>query len=144
VKGGPFTNLIRLRLNGILLCEATGYRLHGEEMNDGKPRRKSNINRVYALPEEQAAIEEQARKTGMSISAYLRTVGIGTPVKAVIDRELIAELGRISADQGRLGGLLKLWLSEKDKSRGMETDVRRVLRDIEEAQRRFLTVLDTL
>ena len=67
------------------------------------------------LPDEEAAIKEKARQAGLSVAAYLRNVGIGYRIEGVIDAELVRELAKINGDQGRLGGLLKLWLTNSEK-----------------------------
>jgi hypothetical protein len=51
----------------------------------------------------------------MSMSMYLRKVAIGYEIKGVIDCELVLKLAKINGDQGRLGGLLKLWLTNSEK-----------------------------
>ena len=51
----------------------------------------------------------------MSNSAYLRQVGLGMPIKSILDQNSIADLAKVNADQGRLGGLLKLWLTNDAK-----------------------------
>ena len=51
----------------------------------------------------------------MSTSAYLRQVGLGMPIKSILDHKSIADLAKVNADQGRLGGLLKLWLMSDSK-----------------------------
>jgi hypothetical protein len=56
----------------------------------------------------------------MSVAAYLRAVGTGYQPRAVVDREQIHEMLRINGDLGRLGGLLKLWLSDDRKLRGFD------------------------
>jgi hypothetical protein len=63
-------------------------------------------------------MKAQARAVGMSVAAYLRAVGTGYQPRAVVDREQIHEMLRINGDLGRLGGLLKLWLSDDRKLRG--------------------------
>jgi hypothetical protein len=68
-----------------------------------------------ATAEEVEAIASQARALGMSVGAYLRAVGAGYQPRAVVDRDRIDEMLRINGDLGRLGGLLKLWLSDDAK-----------------------------
>ena len=78
-------------------------------MNDKAKRitRKSSTPiKVYCLP------EEQAKRAGMSAARYLREVGQGYKIKGVVDCEQVRELARINGDLGRLGGLLKLWLTD--------------------------------
>jgi hypothetical protein len=75
---------------------------------------------VPVFPEEAEAIEAQARAVAMTVAAYLRAVGAGYEPRAVVDREQVAEMLRVNGDLGRLGGLLKLWLSDDRKLSGFE------------------------
>jgi hypothetical protein len=70
---------------------------------------------VWVTPSEKQIIHENAKACGMSNSAYLRQVGIGMPIKSILDHQSIADLAKVNADQGRLGGLLKLWLTNDAK-----------------------------
>lgn len=75
-------------------------------------RKGSTPIKVYCLPEEKEQIEAQAKRAGMSAARYLREVGQGYRLSGVVDYEQVRELARINGDLGRLGGLLKLWLSD--------------------------------
>lgn len=46
---------------------------------------------------------------------YMRNVGIGYQIQGIIDADLVLKLAKINGDQGRLGGLLKLWLTNSEK-----------------------------
>lgn len=70
---------------------------------------------VYCLPQEKAQIEAIAKATGHSASSYLRAVGQGYPVHSILDFERVQELAKVNGDLGRLGGLLKLWLTDDVK-----------------------------
>jgi hypothetical protein len=99
-----------------------------------EPRRQPDVLRVVVSPEDRAAIETRARAVDLSVSAYLRRLGTGFAPNSTLDQQAIGDLLRLNADQGRLGGLLKLWLSEKP-GQGMPTyDVRSLLRQIEGVQ----------
>jgi hypothetical protein len=80
-----------------------------------KGRKRSRHLRVPVHPEEAATIEAQASAVGMSIAAYLRAVGTGYQPRAVVDRDQVTELLRVNGDLGRLGGLLKLFLTDDAK-----------------------------
>ena len=67
--------------------------------------------RVPVFPEEKEEIERHARHAGLSVARYLREVGQGYEIKGITDYERVRELARINGDLGRLGGLLKLWLT---------------------------------
>ena len=98
---------------------------------DDAPRRNYQPIRVWCSPEEKAQIEANARDAGMSVSMFLRRVGMGYKVKGVIDQNMVLALAKINADQGRLGGLLKLWLTNDEKlGRSDPEHMRRVIRGV--------------
>jgi hypothetical protein len=78
-------------------------------------RRRTGYLKVRVHPEEGAAIAAQARAVGMSVGAYVRAVGAGYEPRAVVDRDQVHEMLRINGDLGRLGGLLKLFLTDDAK-----------------------------
>ncbi len=83
----------------------------------GKPTRKHGLHlRVPVLPEEEACIKENAAAAGLSVAAYLRNVGMGYEIAGILDHRRVDDLARINADLGRLGGLLKLWLSSDERT----------------------------
>jgi hypothetical protein len=86
---------------------------------DGRnPTRKRGRHlRVPVLPDEEAVIKRQAAAAGLSVAAYLRNVGMGYQIKGVLDHRRVDDLARINGDLGRLGGLLKLWLTNDKKLR---------------------------
>lgn len=63
---------------------------------------------------ELAEISEKASACDLSNPAYLRSLGLSGRPKSTLDSQHILELAKINADIGRLGGLLKLWLLEKE------------------------------
>lgn len=81
-----------------------------DEKQTGRKRRQHL--RVPVFPEEKEEIERQARQAGLSVARYLREVGQGYEIKGITDYERVRELARINGDLGRLGGLLKLWLTD--------------------------------
>lgn len=75
-------------------------------------RRRRQHLRVPVFPEEKAEIEANAKRAGLSVARYLREVGMGYQIKGVMDYHYVRELVRVNGDLGRLGGLLKLWLTD--------------------------------
>ena len=67
--------------------------------------------KVVVSERERAEIETRAAATGLSVSAYLRNLGLGFQPHSTLDQAAILALVKVNADQGRLGGLFKLWLS---------------------------------
>lgn len=111
-----------------------------------RPKKKDQSPiKVYCLPAERAVIEQHARATGLSKSVYLLRVGMGTPIPSIVDHERIEELVKINGDLGRLGGLLKLWLSQDQTVQGIEArTVRTTLKTIEATQKDMMTILRTV
>jgi hypothetical protein len=100
--------------------------------------------KVVASAAERAEIKRLAWAASLSMSAYLRTLGLNWKPKSTLDCRAILALAKVNADQGRLGGLLKLWLSERPGQGAPTTDVRRLLKEIENAQAELRGVLDKL
>lgn len=97
-------------------------------------RDRSRPLKVLVSDTERAAISARAKAANLSISSYLRTLGLAWQPKSQLDQQAIRDLVKVIADQGRLGGLLKLWLSEKPGEGASTFEVRRVLRQIEDLQ----------
>ena len=102
-------------------------------MARGTRPRKHRIE-VWCNEDEFTRIKATAQITRLSGSEYLRTLGAGYEPKSRFDSEAINKLAQLHADQGRLGGLLKLWLSEKKDYGGPAHRVRSLLQEIESLQ----------
>ena len=113
----------------------------GLGMVDSEVRDRQKPIKVYVSEEERRQIEEKARVCQLAPSAYLRAVGIGNKPKSAFDREAIETLAKLNADQGRLGGLLKLWLTEKPGEGAPVKSVRGLLQQIEETQRTIVKLM---
>jgi len=96
---------------------------------------------VAVAADDRARIEERARMAGLSVSAYLRASGLGHPIRSVLDYDAVRDLAKVNGDQGRLGGLLKLWLEDRAGRGAPEIDVRRLLERIDELQGRLIDVV---
>ena len=90
--------------------------------------------KVFVSEHERAGIETRAAATGLSVSAYLRNLGLGFQPHSTLDHEAILVLLKVNADQGRLGGLFKLWLSGQSTASAETLEIRKLLVDIEECQ----------
>jgi hypothetical protein len=90
--------------------------------------------KVWVSQHERAEIEARARASHMSVSAYLRSVGLGHVPRSVLDHEAVRQLFQANADLGRLGSLLKAWLADRPSAGGATAEVRLVLNQIQRAQ----------
>jgi hypothetical protein len=127
----------------------TGHHVNDDTPPKSPPRRDSTPIYVWVTSQEKAGIQEMARITGNSASAYLRKVGLGYEVKSVLDFEGVGELAKVNGDLGRLGGLLKLWLSNDKRLQGFDlVEQRRLvlktLEAIEQNQTRLSAIMRTV
>jgi len=112
---------------------------------DNPTRKGTPPLKVYALPAERAEIQKQAAAAGLSVSAYLLKVGLGYQVRGVLDHKAIEELVRINGDLGRLGGLLKLWLTDDPRTLHYgEATIRALLARIEGTQELMRATMQTV
>lgn len=68
--------------------------------------------KVYVSAADRVFITSGASQAGMSVSDYLRVLGLHHEPKSVFDQDAVLALAKVSGDVGRLGGLLKWLLSE--------------------------------
>lgn len=85
--------------------------------------------KVYVSPAEREDIDRRAREVGLSRSVYLRQVGLAYEPRSLLDRAQVMELIKSRADLGRMGGLLKLWLTDDERVQGLGADQIQVLLD---------------
>lgn len=126
---------------GFLLCEAAATATKEAELDTKKSAaiRQRTHMKIWCSPDDKAKIEELARGVGESASSYLRLVGLGYKPRNVVDLDEVQRLIAVNGDLGRLGGLLKLWLSDDPKLDEFKPDemrriVRGVLKKIEAGQ----------
>lgn len=117
-------------------------------MNDEKKmttRKHGRHLRVPVLPDEEAAIKRNAAATGLSIAGYLRNVGVGYEVRGILDLVQVQDLARVNGDLGRLGGLLKLWLTNDERTAGFTpATIRALLTKIEATQDELRAVMSRI
>ena len=111
----------------------------GEESRDRHRHLK-----VVVSGRERATIETRAAATGLSVSAYLRNLGLGFQPHSTLDQEAMLALLKVNADQGRLGGLFKLWLSGQEAPSAETQEIRKLLTAIEECQLKLKTLIGQL
>jgi hypothetical protein len=110
-----------------------------------RTRKGSTPIKVYCLPEERGIIETNAQMAGLSTSSYLLRVGQGYQVKGIMDYEGVRELVRVNGDLGRLGGLLKMWLTNEERLIGIrESTIRELLEKIDETQTEMRLIMKSI
>ncbi|MCG7556061.1 MULTISPECIES: plasmid mobilization protein [Pseudoalteromonas] len=107
------------------------------------PRRagETPIN-VYVSADEKLDITNRAKAHNLSASAYLKRIGLGYPITTTLDHQAVADLAKLNADQGRLGGLLKLWLTNDEKLSMYDKD--KLPKTIEELLQKIYSIQEVL
>jgi hypothetical protein len=118
----------------------------GSKPSTDKPTRRDNPLKVYGLPEEKAHIKAHAMACGNTVSSYLLSVGMGYPIRSILDHQRVTELAKVNADLGRLGGLLKLWLAQDERLSvknfpNIDRTIVAVLTKIDENQERLREIM---
>jgi hypothetical protein len=112
------------------------------ETTEKKESRKGIALRVYVLPEERLAIESLAGKAGLTVSNYLRTLGLGYQINSAVDVRQINKLTKVNADLARLGNLMLLVIDNDNRVRHFaEAHVLQMLENIKKAKAELMVVM---
>jgi hypothetical protein len=114
-------------------------------MNDHCTRKNSPAIKVYCTPEERAQLQANASAAGESVSHFLLQTGLGYWASSADDCRSVEHLIRVHADQGRLAGLIKLWLTNDERMALVgEAKLRGVLDKIEATRDELQAVIRTV
>ena len=98
--------------------------------------------RVPVSSDQEILIKQKAQAAGLSVAAYLRNIGVGYQVPSAIDNRNVDKLLKINGDLGRLGGLLKMWLTNNVKTKiTSKADIENTLGNIQETQNAMLNAI---
>lgn len=92
-------------------------------------------------------LHTQAKSCSMTLSNYLRSIGLNYPINSIVDQMALSELMKAKGDLGRMGGLLKMWLTNNDKKQATATlgshsyfSIDHLVDDIEKKQEELLQI----
>lgn len=108
---------------------------------EGMARSMNRRIKVALSEAERVDLERRAAATGLPVAVYLRNVGLGHEPASLFDQDAIGALVRLHADQGRLGGLLKQWLTTRRGEGAPAREVRTVLQQIEQLQKQLQAIV---
>ncbi len=76
----------------------------------------------------------------------MRTPALGYQVEGVVDQKAVLDIVRVNGDLGRLGWLLKLWLTGDERRPALEQQqgIMTLIREIAEIQSRLRTLVLSL
>ncbi|WP_031485758.1 plasmid mobilization protein [Maridesulfovibrio frigidus] len=93
---------------------------------------KKKVIKAYVSDKEYKKICGTAKQCNLSLSAFAKAVTLGHEIKSREDQQARRELLKMSANLGRLGGLLKMWILDDDEHR---PDVEKLLVDLRKQQK---------
>ena len=84
----------------------------------GSEKRVRNCRVTLRFSEDELnKITKNSKQCDLGLSTYLRELGLGYVPKSNVDAQALTQLASLHGDVGRIGGLLKMWLADKSKSR---------------------------
>ena len=86
-------------------------------------RKRTKHILVRVSPEEKKLLEEGAARCDLSVPAWLRKLGLGHRPASHVDIQAVEKIARLHGDLGRVGGLLKMWLSDRNAEQARQLDV---------------------
>lgn len=102
---------------------------------DQKKQKRSKVIYTRVTENEHEEVNRLSKMYGVTTSDYLRSIALNYPLKSRVDQLAFLELQKCRGDLGRLDGLLKMWLSNKDRRPGLEEiEVKALLKRIDESQ----------
>ncbi len=120
-------------------------------MEETKPKKKSEKRArnerfyVRVTSEEKEIIERKASMTSAIYGpTYLRELGLEKRIKTTFDSNVLLELGQLKSELGRLGGLVKAWLSPKQKDIGTTPEAKEYLSNNKPALKDLLRELEMI
>lgn len=79
-----------------------------------KPKRiRQKVIQVVVTEAEKKQIEDSAALAKLSTSQYLRDLGLGYQPKSLVDVMILQEIRSAKSDMNKIGGLLKLLMSNE-------------------------------
>ena len=112
-------------------------------------KRTEYVVKIYLKPNEKKRIAQEARDSGMSQSSYARTLALGERPVTKLELAEIQDVMKVHADIGRLGGLLKMTLTNDERLNDMGRDmavatIDGTLVDIRATQAKLLELVDAV
>ena len=101
------------------------------------PVRRKAIT-TYLTMEEYENVKTWAERACLTLSSFMRKVSQGQPVKSLEPQMYRLEIRRLRGDLGRLGGLFKQSLAE---GKGLEHELRRLMREIDMRQKELKEII---
>ena len=91
--------------------------------------REKQIN-IRLTELEYQELTQKAEGYGLTLSRYLRDLGMNYPMTCIVDQKAVHSLLKVAGDMGRLGGLFKHWLVQNEDSK-MNFSQKRSYEDID-------------
>jgi len=110
-------------------------------------KHKVHMIKIYLKPNEKKRIAQEARECGMAMSAYARTLALGDRLVSIPELKEMEHVMKVNADLGRLGGLLKMTLTNDERLNDMGREMGMVtidatLVDIRATCAKLLAIVD--
>lgn len=100
---------------------------------------------IRLTEEEKKEIDRKADACCLTRSQYIRQTALGIVPKSKLDHQVVHALAKLNGDVGRVGGLLKLWLTRnEDADLHHSLDVRAIVKEISFVKLAILEAIEKL
>lgn len=100
---------------------------------------------IRMTDEEKAKVDRLAEQAALSRSKYIRLTSLGIVPRSKYDLVVLNELTHLHADIGRVGGLLKMWLTHhEDIALHHKLDVQELVTEIRKLKREIKDAVEKL
>lgn len=82
--------------------------------------REKQIN-IRLTELEYKELTQKAEDYGLTLSRYLRDLGMNYPITCIVDQKSVHALLKVAGDLGRLGGLFKHWLIRDEEKENLQS-----------------------
>ena len=97
---------------------------------------------AWVTKDERDAIIANAEACGLSTSAYMRNLALGHTPASILDLKEMGNLIATRADLGRLGGLLKMWLTDEIRFNEVyQGTIDDLLDELDASQKKLMAVI---
>jgi len=148
-RGSPFHPDLFAKVSLNVLYPEPPNQNDGHRIKGGILKKRKCFIKMYLTASDRAKIVQAAKDCGMSLSMYIRTFALGNVPVSNMDLDEMSKVMKVHADIGRLGGLLKMFLTNDERlnDMGREMGVATIdgtLVDIRATQAKLLELVDVV
>ena len=94
--------------------------------------------KVYVTPSDRETITTRVAMAGLPLSSFLARAALHTPIRCMVDHDMIHAVLQLDADVGRVCKELKTWLAIRPGEWASAEEVQQTLRELQALQQMMM------